>query len=74
MARVTVIFEDQIGGTVIQVSSDPHFPINSDEGKRVADLQAATPAQAAAFGAVMEVAGLALTWELFITDEPVLEP
>lgn len=68
MARVTVTFEDKPGGTVIQVESDPPFPVSGG----TADLDRTTPAQATAFGAVMEIAGLANTFDLFVVDGPVI--
>lgn len=68
MSRVTVVFEDRPGGTVIQIESQPPFPTVGG----TADLEATTPAQAAAFGAVMEVAGLAKTMDLFVQDRPVI--
>ena len=68
MARVTVIFEDKPGGTVVQIESDPVFPVKGG----TADLESTTPAQAMAFGAVMEVAGLAKTMDLFVQDRPVI--
>jgi len=78
MARVTVVFEDKPGGTVIQVESDPplrtcHDPnMNDGRGGPAPDPAHLTPAIASAFGAVMEVAGLAATMELFATDERVI--
>lgn len=65
MARVTVIFEDSPimdRQLVVRIESDPHFPTR-DGGP---DLERTTPAQAAAFAAVMEVVGLADTSRLFV--------
>lgn len=74
MARVTVIFEDKPGGTVIQIESDPQMKIKFDPvlGGPAPDPDHLTPALAAAFGAVMEVAGLAKTMDLFSQDRPVI--
>lgn len=78
MARVTVIFEDKPGGTVIQVESDPpmrikHDPnLNDGRGGPAPDPDHLTPALTSAFGAVMEVAGLAATMELFHQERPVI--
>lgn len=74
MARVTVIFEDKPGGTVIQVESDPPMRIRHDPnvGGPAPDPEYLTPALASAFGAVMEVAGLAAAMDLFRSDEPVI--
>lgn len=72
MARVIVIFEDKPGGTVIQVSSDPPLRVIDDpvHGK-VPDVTDSA-ALASAFGAVMEVAGLAATFEVFKLNEAIL--
>lgn len=74
MARVTVIFEDKPGGTVIQVESDPELRIKYDPviGGPAPDPEHLTPALASAFGAVMEVAGMAATMALFSQSEPVI--
>lgn len=74
MARVTVTFEDQPGGTVIQVESDPPLRVKYDAniGGPAPDPEHLTPALASAFGAVMEVAGLAETMDLFVQDRPVI--
>lgn len=72
MARIEVIFEDKPGGTVIQVSSDPPLRVIDDpEHGKVPDVED-SPALASAFAAVMEVAGLAATFDLFAVDEPVI--
>lgn len=63
MARVAVTFEDSsMGVTVIRVESEPHFPTNGQEPA----WDHLTPAQASAFAAVMEVAGLADAYRLFV--------
>lgn len=74
MARVTVVFEDKPGGTVIQVESDPPLRVKFDPniGMQAPDPDHLTPALASAFGAVMEVAGLAQTMDLFVQDRPVI--
>ena len=60
MARVTITVEDAPGGTE---------PTTEELG---AAVQRWTPAQASAFGAVMEMAGLGATFALFIQDDPVI--
>lgn len=74
MSRVTVTFEDKPGGTVIQVESDPPLKTKWDPviGGPAPDPDHLTPALASAFGAVMEVAGLAATMDLFVQDRPVI--
>lgn len=74
MARVTVIFEDKPDGTVIQVESDPPMKVRHDPiiGGPAPDPDHLTPALASAFGAVMEVAGLAAAMDLFHSDKRVI--
>lgn len=64
MARVTVTFEDHplLEQTIIRIESEPHFPTINGEP----DLDSTTPAQAAAFAAVMEAVGLASAFRLFV--------
>jgi len=68
MARVEVVFEDKPGGLVIQVQSEPQLRVKDN----APDPDHLTPAIAAAFGAVMEVAGLAATMDVFTLDEPII--
>lgn len=72
MARVTVIFEDKPGGTVIQVESVPPLRVIDDPEHGKVPVLTDSAALASAFAAVMEVAGLASAFELFAVDEPVI--
>lgn len=79
MARVTITIEDTAPGQMaFQVESDPPYDTSgcSRPEPTMEELGAAvqrwSPAQAASFGAVMEMAGLTATFSLFIQDDPVI--
>jgi hypothetical protein len=70
MAVITIIVRDAVGPegesgiTVEMQSQDPGMPIKDG----TLDFEAATPSQNLAFGAVMEIAGLAEANELLTSD------
>lgn len=70
MAVITITIRDAVGergddGITVEIKSvDPSMPIKDG----TLDFEAATPSQNLAFGAVMEIAGLAAANELITSD------
>lgn len=71
MASVTIVIKDGTGidgkeGVNVEISSvDPAMPVKDGD----LDFEAATPAQNVAYGAVMEIAGLANARYLLVKNE-----